>query len=344
MIHVGIVGLGFMGMIHYLAYQQLPGVRVAAICTRSEQRRRGDWTGIRGNFGPAGCQMDLAGVATYARLEDMLAGSDVDLIDVTLPSALHVAATIAAIQAGKHVLCEKPLALERAACDRMAEAARAGNRRLFVGHVLPFFPEYAWALAAVRSDAYGPLQGAAFRRVTSNPTWVANYWSASECGGPLFDLHVHDAHFIRLIAGMPERATSRGRLRDGIPEFWHTLFEFAGGPAIVEATCGTIDQQGRAFDHGFEIRLEEATLLFQFAMMGGVGRYLCPPTMLDSQGRAVPVELSAGDPLQAFVAELSHVLQCLQDDQDSNLLNSQFASDAIQLCELQRASLLSSHG
>ena len=61
MIQVGIVGLGFMGMIHYLTYRKLPGVRVAAICEVNERRLTGDWTDIKGNFGPAGEQMDLVG-------------------------------------------------------------------------------------------------------------------------------------------------------------------------------------------------------------------------------------------------------------------------------------------
>jgi len=343
MIHVGIVGLGFMGMIHYLAYQQLPGVRVTAICTRSEQRRRGDWTGIRGNFGPAGRQMDLAGMAAYARLDEMLASEELDVIDVTLPPAQHAVATIAALRAGKHVLCEKPMALQLEECDRMAAAAREGNRRLYVGHVLPFFAEYAWALAVARSGQYGALKGAAFRRVISNPLWLTNYWTV-DSGGPLFDLHSHDAHLIRLLFGMPERVTSRGRLRNGVPEFWHSHFEFANQDILVEATAGTIEHQGRTFDHGFEIHLEQATLLFQFAVIGGEGQSLCPPTVLDASGRAMPMDLGSGDPMDAFEAEIRHVLSCLVEDCESDILNSQLARDAIQICEMQRTSLLASRG
>jgi len=62
----------------------------------------------------------------------------------------------------------------------------------------------------------------------------------------MLDLHVHDAHFIRLVFGMPQEVTTTGRLRDGLPEFWHTQFRFADPNLIVEATSGTIDQS--AFD------------------------------------------------------------------------------------------------
>ena len=73
MFHVGIVGIGFMGMIHYLAYQRLRGVKVQAICEQDPVRRGGDWRTIKGNFGPPGELMDLSGVAQYADLDAMLA-------------------------------------------------------------------------------------------------------------------------------------------------------------------------------------------------------------------------------------------------------------------------------
>lgn len=342
MIQVGIVGLGFMGMIHYLTYRKIPGVRVAAICEVNEKRLTGDWTDIKGNFGPPGEMMDLSEVATYTSLDDMLAMGELDLIDVTLPPAMHADAAVAAFRAGKHVFCEKPMSLRIEQCERMSASAREADRRLFVGHVLPFFPEYAWAYEAIRSGRYGALCGGMFRRVISNPSWLRNFWEPDQVGGPLFDLHVHDAHFIRLAFGMPDDVVSRGRMRNGLPEFWHSHFHYRDAGYLVEATSGTIEQQGRAFDHGFEIHFERATLLFQFAVLGGEGRYLCPPTLLDESGQAHAVELGSGDPLDAFEAELRNATECLRKNQESEILNGQLAQDAVKLCQLQAQSLLAS--
>jgi predicted dehydrogenase len=342
MINVGIVGLGFMGMIHYLTYRKLPGVRVAAICEVNKKRLTGDWTDIKGNFGPAGEQMDLTGVATYTSLDDMLAGTELDLIDVTLPPSLHADATIRALNAGKHVFCEKPMSLKLEECQRMSAAAREADRRLFVGHVLPFFPEYAWALDAVRSGRYGALRGGAFRRVISDPAWLPNYWSAEHVGGPLFDLHVHDAHFIRLLFGMPDEVVSRGRVKNGLPEFWHSHFSFHDNDYLVEATSGTTPQQGRAFNHGFEIHLERATILFEFAVIGGEGAYLCPPTLLDDSGKAERVSLGAGDPMDAFEAELRTVTESVRKNQESDVLGGHLAEDAVRLCQMEADSIAAS--
>ena len=94
MTRVGIVGIGFMGMIHYLAYQRLRGVKVHAICELDPVRRGGDWRTIKGNFGPPGELMDLSGVAQYADLDAMLADPELDLVDICLPTALHAPAAI----------------------------------------------------------------------------------------------------------------------------------------------------------------------------------------------------------------------------------------------------------
>ena len=111
MIRVGIVGLGFMGWIHWLAWRKVRSAQVAAICTRDQRRLTGDWRGIRGNFGPPGEQVDLSGITAYANLDDLLGDEQIDVVDITLPTYLHAETTIRALTAGKHVLCEKPMAL-----------------------------------------------------------------------------------------------------------------------------------------------------------------------------------------------------------------------------------------
>src|SRR5205807_8163948 len=89
MIRIGIVGIGFMGMIHYLAARKLRGARVKAVCSRDPKKRAGDWRGIRGNFGPQGTQMDLSGVKKYAELDELLADPDIDRADICNPPQQH---------------------------------------------------------------------------------------------------------------------------------------------------------------------------------------------------------------------------------------------------------------
>jgi predicted dehydrogenase len=340
LIRVGIVGIGFMGWIHWLAYQKMRGVEVAAISTRDKRRLAGDWRGIQGNFGPPGEEVDLKKVAAYADLDDLLADERIDLVDITLPTYLHADVATRALRAGKHVLCEKPMALRLADCKRMVAAAKKAERLLFIAHVLPFFPEYEWALKIINGGKYGRVLGGAFRRVIADPVWMKNFWSPEHIGGPMLDLHIHDAHFIRLLFGMPESVTTQGRARNGLPEFWHTQFRFAERNVAVEATSGTIDQPGRPFTHGFEIHLERATLAFEFAVIGGDARYLCEPLLLDNKGRVERPKLPGGDPVDAFVDELGEVARSIRHARPSKILGAELAQDAMRICEAQSVSLL----
>ena len=340
MIRVGIAGIGFMGMVHYLTYQKLRGVKVVAVCESNQRRLTGDWRDIKGNFGPAGTRMDLTGVTTYDKLDEMIADDRLDLIDITLPPAWHADVAIQALKSGKHVFSEKPMALTLADCRRMSAASKRSKKHLNIGHVLPFFPEYHWALNRVRGGRYGKLLGGSFKRIISDPIWMANYWKADQVGGPMLDLHIHDAHFIRLLFGQPKSVVCRGRMKYGLAENWHTQFDYGQKGPTVHASSGTINQQGRAFCHGFEIHLEKASLLFEFAVMGDEGVYLCPPTLLTNNGKVQHPKLSDGDPMHAFAGELKEVVRCVKTDSRSEILNAQLAQDSVVLCQKQTESLL----
>ena len=341
MLRVGIAGIGFMGMIHYLCYQKVAGAKVRALCEKDEQRLAGDWRGIKGNFGPAGTMMDLAGVATYRELDDMLADPQIDLVDICLPPALHAKVAIAALAAGKHVFCEKPIALDPADADRMVAAAEKAGKLLLVGHVLPFFPEYAFAQRAIQSGKYGRLLGAQFKRVISDPLWLPDFYDPRKVGGPLLDLHVHDAHFIRLVCGMPTAVSSRGRMRGEVVEFVQSQFLFDDAELVVGAVSGALRQQGRSFTAAFEIYLERATLLYDFAVIGDQPHFATPLTLLGRKGSVERPDLGAGDPLAGFVAELKEVVKSVRTGKTSAVLGGKLARDAIRICQTETRSVVS---
>lgn len=341
MIKVGIAGIGFMGWIHWLAYQQAEGIEVAAIATPEPERLAGDWTAIKGNFGPAGQQVDLTGIATYESLDEMLANDELDLIDLCLPPALHSAAIINAAEAGKHVFCEKPLALNLADCDRAMASCRQWDRLLMVGQVLPFFTEFQFVREQIKSGIYGRLLGGNFKRVISDPTWLSRFYDPDVVGGPLFDLHVHDAHFIRLLFGMPTQVESSGRVRGQVVEFCHSIFRFADPSLVVAATMGVINQQGRPFTHGFEIHFEQATIHFEFAALAGPqAAELCPLKVFTPDGQVLFPELGDGDPLRAFDREIQEVANCVAENRPSAILAGELARDAIEICEWQSRKIM----
>jgi len=334
--NVGIAGIGFMGMIHYHAYQKVRGVRVSAVCTRDRKKLAGDWRGIQGNFGPAGAKMDLSKVAKHRSLDKLLADPAVDLVDLCLPPAMHADAAVAALEAGKHVFCEKPIALSTREAHRMVRAAKTSGKQLLIGHVLPFFPEFAFVHKAVTTGRYGRLLGAHFKRVIADPTWLKDFFNPRTIGGPVIDLHIHDAHFIRLLCGMPQAVFSRGRMRGKMVEFINTQFLFKDDMPLVTATSGVINQQGRPFTQAFEIHLEKATLCYD---AGGLGPSPAVPlTVLTHTGKVLHPKLHGGDPIDSFAAEVREVVRSINSGQPSEFLSGEIARDALVLCEKQTQS------
>lgn len=334
MINVGIAGIGFMGWIHYLAYQRVRGVKLAAVCSRSKKKLAGDWRGIKGNFGPEGTQVDLSGVAGYEDLDQLLADPKIDVVDVCLPPDMHVDAAVKAFKAGKHVFVEKPLALTAVQCRRMVQAAEKANRQLLVGHVLPFFPEYAHARKLIDSGRYGKAIGGTFKRVISDPLWLEDFYDPQRVGGPLIDLHVHDAHFIRMIFGMPTTVSSVGRMRGEVVEYCNTVFGFEDPSLVVAAVSGVINQQGRPFTHGYEIHLERATLQFEFAAFADEPETM-PLKVLPHTGKVLRPEFKGGDEISGFVEEIKEVAKAIRTGQPSPILSGELARDAVLLCHKQ---------
>ncbi|GAA4439736.1 Gfo/Idh/MocA family oxidoreductase [Bremerella cremea] len=339
MIKVGIVGVGFMSWIHYLAYQKVRGMKVISFCSRDPKKQQGDWRGIKGNFGPAGEQIDVSKMAVYATLEEMLADDSIDMVDICLPPALHEEATIKALKAGKHVLVEKPIALDPAAAKRMQKAADKSGKLMLTAHVLPFFTEFNFALEAARSGKFGKVLGGHFKRLISDPTWIPDFYDLEKVGGPLLDLHIHDAHFIRLMFGMPTSVTSVGRMRGDCVEYCTTQFGFADSSYVVTATSGVLHQPGRSFTHGFEIHFEEATLLMDFAVIDDAPVVAMPLTVLPKKGKSKQPKLKGGDPVDSFAAELKEVEQSILSGTPSSILGGDLAVDALVLCQKQADSI-----
>lgn len=339
MIRVGLVGVGFMGWIHYLAYQRSSSAKLCAFSSRDEKKREGDWRGIKGNFGPPGEQIDVSQIKTFATLEELVRDPDIDVIDICLPPHLHVEAAIRSVENGKHVFCEKPLGLNTADCDKILSAAKANGKLVMVAQVLPYIGPFAYAAQAAVSGQYGKPIGGYFKRIISNPDWIPDFFDPDRVGGPLVDLHVHDAHFIRLLFGMPTRVYSRGSTQGSVAKFCHTLFEFHDPAISIAASSGTIDPPGRPFTHGFELYLERATLQFEFAGFTDGGETM-PLKVLTTDGQVLRPELPAADDVSAFVDEIADMAASVQSGRVAPRLDGLLARDAIHLCLCQQQSVV----
>lgn len=333
MTRIGIVGIGFMGWIHYLAARGLKGAKLAAVCSRDQKKLAGDWRSIRGNFGPPGEMVDLSAVKKYESLDALLADPEIDLVDVCNPTNLHPETAIAALKAGKHVLVEKAIALTAEQADAMVAAARAAGKLLMVAHVLPFFPEFAFVVEAAKSGRYGKLLGGHFKRVISRPDWSAEIGDASKTGGPAVDLHIHDTHFIGLLAGVPKAVFSTGVVENDAVQYLTTQYLYGPGGPSVTCSSGAVAMSGRPFVHGFEIYFEKATLVHESGAT--------PLTVLTADGQSSQPQFpGGGDPIASFTAELQAAVDGATAGKAPDLLSGQLARDALVMCHKECESVL----
>jgi predicted dehydrogenase len=342
MVHIGIAGIGFMGVTHYKALAEVETADVAAICTRDPKKLAGDWGQVQGNFGGKGGVHDLSALRCYGRIDELIADDRIDLVDVCLPSAMHASVTVAALEAGKHVLVEKPIALTVEDADRMIASAQANGRQLMVGQVLRFWPDWRLLRDAVADGRYGRLLALNLRRIISKPDWSDQIADIAANGGPLIDLHIHDADFLLFVLGRPQRVVCSGRSADGHVIYISSQYDYGEDGPIVSCQSGAAAMPGRPFKHAYEACFERGTLSFS----GATQRGACDAAAEQSESHVLRVYDDAGgvtypqtDGADGFVLQLQHVAQCAAEDRPSPIIDGRFGRDALKLVKLEGESL-----
>jgi predicted dehydrogenase len=256
------------------------------------------------------------------------------MVDVCLPTEQHCEVAIRAMRAGKHVLVEKPIALNLKDADHMVHVAQQTGKLLMVAHVLPFFPEYAYLKQVVEHGQYGQVLGGHFKRIISKPDWSKAVASMARSGGPGVDLHIHDTHFMLLLFGKPDHVMSHGQLVDEkYVAYLSTTYTYVDHPArCLTCASGAISQRGRSFAHGFEVYLERATVLYEFATLAGKPTWPMPLTVLTADGKVQKPRLGAGDPVVAFTREIQAAVDSVKRETMASELSGQNGADALRLC------------
>jgi predicted dehydrogenase len=319
-----------MGWIHSLAYRRSEFADLIAFASKDPKKRGGDWRGIQGNFGPPGEQISLEGLDVAETLEALVKLPQVDVIDICLPPHLHVDAACYAMEHGKDVFIEKPVALTLEGCHRIQETSLKTGQLALVAHVLPYMGPFAYATELVRSGKYGPAIGGYFKRVISDPTWIPDFYQADKVGGPLVDLHVHDLHWIQLLFGKPKSTHAVGRLHGNVAKYVHVLYEFESPDIAVSSSSGVIDGPGRPFTHAFELHLRDATVHFEFAAHSDAAESM-PLKVITRDGQVLRPELPAADDIDAFEAEIGEMAQSVLSRQSAPRLSLDHAAGAVEL-------------
>lgn len=308
----GVIGLGFFGEKHAEVLASMPGVELRALCTRHDERRR--------------ALAERYGVASHWRdYRELLADPAIEAVSITTHVDDHLAPTLAALEAGKHVLVEKPLAASVEDCDRMINAAARAGRFLMVGHICRFNPRYAIARERISAGEIGQIVSMYARRNIP----AARSATVLEKIGPLLGDGVHDTDLMLWMSGKPIESAyalthSTRNLKH--PDLGWAMYRFSGGaigvienvwslpagtPFRIHEQLEIIGTAGAIYVHGGDTNLVVQTA-------AGVD---CPDTLYWPQIH--------GETVGALRAEIGYFVDCVARGREPNVVTPAEARAAV---------------
>lgn len=317
---VGIVGAGSMGQAHAAGWR-VAGAQVAGFVSAGHASARK--------------LAEQYGGRAYEHYEDLL--SSVDVIDLCVPTDLHHDMTLQAARAGRHVVCEKPIALDLQSAQAMITACDEAGVRLYIAMVLRFFPQYQIALQAVRAGQVGELGVMRFKRIGYPPRGGAG-WFAQEArsGGMVSDLMIHDLDFARLLGGGVTRVFAKSARQTGadvVGDYALVTLRFrSGAMALVEG--GWVNPPG-TFRTGFDIAGTDGVLEWSSDTTEPLQHFLLPRETQGVADVGLPLSSLTEDP---YVTQIRHVHHALTHDEPF-AVTPQEALEALRLTLAARESL-----
>jgi predicted dehydrogenase len=296
---IAVLGLGFMGSTHLRALREVAGAELAAVYSGDERKLAGDLSAVQGNIGGPGEKLDFSAVRKFREIEPLLADSSIDAVDICLPTDLHEWAAVEAMRNGKHVLVEKPMAIDGFGADRMLGASRKYNRVLMTAHVLRFFPEYTALADTISGGKLGRMRFAMFRRRCAAPAWGGWLQDPERSGGGILDLLIHDADMCLHLFGKPKTVAASGSVdpHTGLDCINAQLYYADGGLALVSG--GWYAPGEYPFSMEYSVALEGGSVEYS-----SIGR---PPAAYPRNGAAQTLELDKRD---GYTAELDYFVKC----------------------------------
>ena len=295
-VKVGMAGLGRMGARHArnLAFR-IPGAELVAGNSPSAEER--EWA-----------SRELGAARVYADYAELLADRDVEAVFIATPTTEHATQIIAALEAGKHVFCEKPTSLALADCLRVEGVARRHPKlKAMIGYVRRFDPSYRDAYARVAQGAIGtPFLVKSQTTDKHDPSGFFVKF-APKSGGIFLDMSVHDIDTARWFLGgiRPLRAFATGTV--AVHEGLKACGDLDNGVAMVEFEGGkmAVLQASRTMPHGHETSAEITGTTGRLTIGAGARsnrveiadgtgiRHECTPTFYERFEEAFLLELSA---------------------------------------------------
>lgn len=295
-LRVALIGAGYWGPNYARVFAEAPGARLTTVCDLREE----ELAKMRARF---------PSLRTETDAQRVLQDPGVDAVIVATPAATHAKLGLAALQAGKHLLVEKPLALALADCAALRDAARKAAKTLMVGHIYAYHPAVQRLRDLVRAPETGPLRYLHFQRTALGPV--------RQDVNVLWDLAPHDLSILLELTGeVPERVACTGAsfLRRGVEDVaFATLWLSSGALAQVHVSWLHPVRSRRCVAVG-----ARRTLVFEDAEPTEKLRIVARGAELDAAGQVrMPDGAATSVPLPAqeepLRVQVAHFVRCARE-------------------------------
>lgn len=328
-VSVAVVGLGFMGVTHLRAYQQVKAARIVAVCDAIRLPVNGVLEGVTGNIGRSDDINLGKNVQVATKLDEVLANPDVELVDLCTPTPLHPEQSIAALRAGKHVLCEKPLARTSDDARKVLKVASSARGFIMPAMCMRFWPGWSWLKQVVEEETYGLVLAARFRRLSEMPGWSkGTYGGSSDLGGALFDLHIHDTDFVQFLFGRPNSVFSTGVTSPaGSINHVTTQYNYPKGPTVYAEGSWLL---AKGFHMSYTLQCERATLDFDLARGSDA-------MQVTEHGKKTRTTKFSGP--DGYRTEIGYMISAVQTGKKPAVVTAADAVSGLEICEAEEKSV-----
>lgn len=327
MVKVGIIGAGFMGGMHAQAYPLLKNARLVAIADpRADKAKE---------------TADKCAAKVYSGADELIADKDIDVVDICVPTFMHKEYTLKAAAAGKHVLCEKPIALSLDEADEMIAACKKAGVKFMVAQVLRFWPEYVELKKIYDSGKLGKMLSLTCSRMCSLPVWSWEKWmsDAKRSGGAILDLHIHDVDYLYYLLGRPVSLHAAGTVvYGGYNHIWCTYKFKNDVTGFAEASWDVAPQF--PFTARFNAIFEKGTVESDSRQEKSLTIYTADK-IEHPQISVVSAEDAGGNisALGGYFEEIKYFVDCIDSDREPAVVTASDARNSLEviLAEMKSA-------
>ena len=320
---VCVVGFGFMGRMHSQAYRLLNHVELVGMVDGDAKKRKA----FESEFGGAG----------YETLEEMLPKEEIDIVDICLPTFMHRESVVSAAKDRKHILCEKPIALNLQDADTMISAVKKTKVKFMVAHVIRFWEEYAAIKRILDSKTLGEVKVMHAQRLSSPPTWTWKGWVSKPelSGGAVIDLHIHDLDYLAWALGAPKSVTAAGtENKAGAVDSIFTLCDGYKNGAISFAEGSLAMPAGFPFTMSLRVGCEDGAIEYNSRNSPTLAVYRNGKVEHPKTGKNAESRVSgAGNvsDLGGYYNEIKYFVDCVRMDKNPDVITPQDARFALKL-------------